>query len=163
MKKDCENVKGFTLVELMIVVAIIGILAAIAIPDFMKYQAKSKQVEAKSNLGAIYVSQISYYGVHATYAGGSTAFELLGWEPMTTYVARYSYIIDQSIIEPASNPVISPAGIPVSRESFTAIAAGNIDNDPMIDIWGINNSKVLRNNIPGADSWGAYTNDAAID
>jgi len=46
--------KGFTLIELMIVVAIIGILAAIAIPNFLKFQAKSKQSEAKSNLGAIF-------------------------------------------------------------------------------------------------------------
>ncbi|MEK6713510.1 MAG: prepilin-type N-terminal cleavage/methylation domain-containing protein, partial [Nitrospirota bacterium] len=51
MRKDRE--KGFTLIELMIVVAILGILAAIAIPNFMRFQAKSKQSEAKTNLGAI--------------------------------------------------------------------------------------------------------------
>ena len=49
--------KGFTLIELMIVVAIIGILAAIAIPNFLKFQAKSKQSEAKTNLGAIFTGQ----------------------------------------------------------------------------------------------------------
>lgn len=53
--------KGFTLIELMIVVAIIGILAAIAIPNFVKFQAKTKQKEADTQLKAIFTAQKSNF------------------------------------------------------------------------------------------------------
>jgi len=52
-----RKASGFTLIELMIVVAIIGILAAIAIPNFLKFQCKSKQSEAKTNLSGIFTAR----------------------------------------------------------------------------------------------------------
>jgi type IV pilus assembly protein PilA len=59
--------KGFTLIELMIVVAIIAILAAIAIPQYRKFQLKSKTSEAKVNIGAIRTCEEAYAAEHDVY------------------------------------------------------------------------------------------------
>lgn len=60
---------GFTLVELMVVVAIIGILAAVAIPNYQKYQARARQAEARVALSAIYTAEKAFVSEQATYTG----------------------------------------------------------------------------------------------
>jgi len=67
--KRLQGQQGFTLIELMIVVAIIGILAAIAIPNFLQYQLKSRQSEAKTNLQAIKTSEVSFNAERGCYVG----------------------------------------------------------------------------------------------
>lgn len=78
MKKTLlKSEQGFTLVELMVVVAIIGILSAIAVPNFKKYQAKSKQSEAKIQLAAIYSAEVGTSADYDTYA---TCLPEMGYE-----------------------------------------------------------------------------------
>jgi len=92
--------KGFTLVELMIVVAIIGILAAIAIPNFIKFQARSKQAEAKSNLKSVFTGQKSFFAEGDRYSistgdigfsperGNRYAYALVATNPLTAVIAE---------------------------------------------------------------------------
>ena len=58
---------GFTLVELMLVVSIIAILCAIAIPKYIRYQCKAKQIEARQGLGTLAKLQEAYYAEYSEY------------------------------------------------------------------------------------------------
>jgi len=149
--------KGFTLIELMIVVAIIGILAAIAIPNFLKFQAKSKQSEAKTNLKGIYTAETSYFGENNQYS----SFDNVTWVPVGA--ARYHYTLDgkstgvdalnKGVDYTSTAPTWDATGADgfkgaapdVTTGAFTAGAVGNVDNDADPDTWEINDANSLHN------------------
>ena len=67
------NHKGFTLIELMIVVAIIGILAAVAIPQYQNYVARAQVAEGLSMASSIKTAISEYYSTHGKYPSNNTA------------------------------------------------------------------------------------------
>lgn len=67
MKRKSQ--KGFTLIELMIVVAIIGILATLGVPQFQRFQARARQAEARTNLSGIYMAMKSFQAEWNRYYG----------------------------------------------------------------------------------------------
>ncbi len=77
---------GFTLVELMIVVAIIGVLSAVAVPNFKKYQAKAKTSEAKVQLAAAYTAQQAFFGDFSIY---HACLAYMGYEPVNEFNSRF--------------------------------------------------------------------------
>ena len=84
IKKILKSASGFTLVELMVVVAIIGILASIAIPNYQKYQAKARQAEVRIALAAVFTAEKSYAVESGTFSACLTG---IGYQPVGN--ARY--------------------------------------------------------------------------
>ena len=71
---------GFSLIELMVVVAIMAFLAMIAVPNFNRFLAKAKRAEAYMNLNSIYAAEKAYFVEHGTYSDVLTGGGI-GWKP----------------------------------------------------------------------------------
>ena len=131
MIRNHRNSKGFTLIELMIVVVIIGILAALAIPRFMRSTTKAKQTEAKQLLKQIYTMQHAYrqefnaYCLNAVVASAAApaTYARIGVDIGAS--ARYTYTMAAAV------------------NTFTCTATANLDDDATVDTWTINDAGTL--------------------
>ena len=167
MMEFARNQKGFTLIELMIVVAVLGIVSAIAIPNFMRYQAKSRQTEAKTNLGGIFVAETTYYGENSYFGNfGQIGFAVAAATNRYTYRTGAAGPAGGASTGTAGNDLINPGGgllatrenevvpamnsTPGNPPGFTATATANLDSDPTCDYWHVNDIKQNLQN-PDAD------------
>jgi type IV pilus assembly protein PilA len=130
---------GFTMIELMITTALVGILAAVAIPQFLAYQAKSRRAEAYSNVVAIATSEVAYQAEsdHFVDAGAFpdwTPYGGLGTHKMTwdaASMAEYSVLGWAPEGEVAYSYEVNAGGSPgcTCANCFTATAHGDVDAD----------------------------------
>jgi type IV pilus assembly protein PilA len=134
-ERPVQRSAGFTLVELMIAVAIIGILATIAIPQFLIYQLRSKSAEAKTNLGAIRVLENTHFSEHDQFLPIAPEPAVIPGSISTAFVPNAGFA---ALGFRPEGQVYFSYGVAVSADAvgFTADAGADIDTDGFVQFWG---------------------------
>ena len=128
LQKLRVNQKGFTLIELMIVIAIIGILAAIAIPQFANYRMKSYNSSGQSDVRNLATSQAAFFSDWQVFGGSdwTAAAPILVWAGHAGGVA--ANVLKGPVGNPAGGAFVpgitASVGVPVANQG-TQIALGN--------------------------------------
>ena len=167
MKARIMSQRGFSLIELMIVVAIIGILATIALPNFQRFQAKAKQTEAKTSLNGIYTAEKAYRAEWDTYYScmnaigfaydGSNYRYDAGFTPGGTNVitggsgaacSNVNTEVNRAANATGANPADIAAGAGTTVSTFTAGVSGAIGGT-VDDRWTITDGKIMSNTTSG--------------
>lgn len=152
---------GFSLIELMIVVAIIGFLAMLAVPNFMRFLAKAKRAEAYMNLSSIYSAQKAFFAENGRYTNILNGQGGAGWKPEgykgggESEKFYYTYGFGGSEGKNFFTGKLNEGGGSLSgahaeQQTFMAVAAGDIDGDGIPDIITVdqnNNIKIVQDDL----------------
>ncbi len=145
---------GFSLIELMIAIAIIVILTMISVPTFMSFLTKAKRTEAYINLHALYAAQKAYWIQHGTYSTTLTGPGGIGWLPEGYHGGGASESFSYTYGFPGAegvNYVTGKLGASSSylesaradKNGFVAVAVADVDNDGKMDILTVNEKNVI--------------------
>lgn len=176
LMKTRENQKGFSLIELMMVVVIIGVLAGVGIPQYQKFQMKAKQSEVKTLLSSMYTSQKAFfaewnqyyadfnavgYGLDGNlgYYVGFSAAGIAGpaTHPNTAYNNAAAPVFNAALFctnasvnttcdVSKARTTVLPTAVTDATGLFTFAGSSNLDSDSTIDQWTINQNKVFAQN-----------------
>ncbi len=151
---------GFSLPELLILLVIVGILAALAAPLFLSYRIRAYQAEATVNLAGIFAAERAFYGEAERYSHfADIGFWLAGGVNRYTYRTHGTTAQGNDTGEvriPPTIGLVTPENTLVTSASsltgFTATATANLDLDALIDQWHVNDrgDGVLRPDINDA-------------
>ncbi len=141
---------GFSLIELMVVVAIIAFLAMIAVPNFNRFLAKAKRAEAYMNLSSLYAAEKAYYAEHGIYSNVLCGEGGIGWKPEGKAYYTYGFAGAEGknyIVGTLGASGSSLQGSRADNKQFIIAAAADIDGDGDIDVITVddNNNIIIVN------------------
>ncbi len=157
--------QAFTLIELMIVVAIVAFLSAIAVPQCFKYQAKAKQAEVAVYLASLHTAQAAYFAEHGEYSSNLSGEQGVGWRPEgyqgggSQEKFYYTYGFNNGDSQEGINYFTGKLGTTkdnlgetfADKNGFIIRAAADLLDNGKLDIWQIDQNRNISHIQNGLD------------